>query len=148
MFSSLSESGFIPTIFFQEGQVMPFFFVLISFREWLHSYIEKSSSQDSQIVQVFSSLSESGFIPTTIIIGYEDSNLVYVLISFREWLHSYQRKFQMKLFQKLNVLISFREWLHSYSIRGGLTTAGHGCCSHLFQRVASFLHRNKIQLQV
>jgi len=39
MFSSLSESGFIPTvsqkILFKEGQVT----VLISFREWLHSYL-------------------------------------------------------------------------------------------------------------
>ncbi len=67
-FSSLSESGFIPTFDrynFGIGQKVR---VLISFREWLHSY-------DMLYVLVgflnklkFSSLSESGFIPTIFLI--------------------------------------------------------------------------------
>jgi len=65
-------------------------------------------------VIMFSSLSESGFIPTT------------------------KRRF-VGFRAETGVLISFREWLHSYSkdLLTGLTTELES--SHLFQRVASFL---------
>jgi len=90
--------------------------VLISFREWLHSYkatldqltnLLASSSHLFQRVasflqivgvqsidaayEMFSSLSESGFIPTKD--EEEIGRILYqeVLISFREWLHSYSR---------------------------------------------------------
>ena len=64
-FSSLSESGFIPTppvgfIIF----TMVIVTVLISFREWLHSYRSMINKAASKVAEVFSSLSESGFIPT------------------------------------------------------------------------------------
>ncbi len=87
-FSSLSESGFIPTIVLYET-MLPFIYkVLISFREWLHSYLPEHVSSliishecshlfqrvasfllgqdnDEFVVELkFSSLSESGFIPT------------------------------------------------------------------------------------
>ena len=90
-----------------------------------------------------------------------------VLISFREWLHSYRYKDinqlrlrlrRSHLFQRvasflhynhlvdliniyLEVLISFREWLHSYYIILQEIAASKSFCSHLFQRVASFLRR-------
>ena len=88
--------------------------VLISFREWLHSYIG-------------------------VTYRYVCKHCEVVLISFREWLHSYI--LILKFCGKLNrfVLISFREWLHSY---GNTHYGGHPCPpggSHLFQRVASFL---------
>jgi len=62
--------------------------VLISFREWLHSYID------------------TGRYPVTVV--------TTVLISFREWLHSYQNELETKYGIRVRVLISFREWLHSY----------------------------------
>jgi len=37
----------------------------------------------------FSSLSESGFIPTELAKVFEPMSIEVVLISFREWLHSY-----------------------------------------------------------
>ena len=87
--------------------------VLISFREWLHSYPEYADSPENLIccshlfqrvasflqisvqwwrqlqLPLFSSLSESGFIPTTIHIRWGWRLHYQVLISFREWLHSY-----------------------------------------------------------
>jgi len=62
----------------------------------------------------FSSLSESGFIPTGI-------------------------KFATKEVVPLQVLISFREWLHSYPEDTLFVAQITGGSSHLFQRVASFL---------
>ena len=63
-FSSLSESGFIPTMIGIESQF--------------------------QCRSVFSSLSESGFIPTRIADCIDEEGVIeLVLISFREWLHSY-----------------------------------------------------------
>jgi len=190
-FSSLSESGFIPTTL-----CPPLCFplhkgVLISFREWLHSYeemfvdnlmdlnssshlfqrvasflhfnddvslckqdicshlfqrvasflpnknidIEELFKKSSHLFQrvasflrlgmffddetksfLFSSLSESGFIPTGLYFSEETKEFLWVLISFREWLHSYTH--------------------HSHSVRVTFTLPS----SHLFQRVASFLH--------
>jgi len=63
VFSSLSESGFIPTNMVKKLQASGFDTVLISFREWLHSYTN-TEDNDEQTVDMFSSLSESGFIPT------------------------------------------------------------------------------------
>ena len=67
MFSSLSESGFIPT-----------------------EEIERVIYQE---VISFSSLSESGFIPTAMPHILFVTKLRLVLISFREWLHSYIARF-------------------------------------------------------
>ena len=63
---------------------------------------------------MFSSLSESGFIPTAIYVQRPSVSLFFVLISFREWLHSYDTNFLLRFLLVLNG-------------------------SHLFQRVASFL---------
>ena len=89
MFSSLSESGFIPTEIFANNSAI-----------W--ERIE------------FSSLSESGFIPTKDLLDMLTEELRKVLISFREWLHSYNMGATLALFFIYFVLISFREWLHSY----------------------------------
>jgi len=64
MFSSLSESGFIPTSYGTYRFANLGCVVLISFREWLHSYMSKKDLIDTILVTLFSSLSESGFIPT------------------------------------------------------------------------------------
>jgi len=89
MFSSLSESGFIPTKTSEEIMKLGLQAVLISFREWLHSYPNK------EILDRFI--------------------VALVLISFREWLHSYTRRLNKGgALSPLIVLISFREWLHSY----------------------------------
>ena len=88
-FSSLSESGFIPTFAEASPRRLRPFGVLISFREWLHSYWTVCPAAVEKGKKKFSSLSESGFIPT---MADGPSNLsipVVVLISFREWLHSY-----------------------------------------------------------
>jgi len=89
-FSSLSESGFIPTReFMQHGRwVMErgshLFQRVASF---LHVYTTKLN-MDTAIM--FSSLSESGFIPTYKGILQQQYEYLAVLISFREWLHSYK----------------------------------------------------------
>ena len=119
-FSSLSESGFIPTNMSYVAYRISKETVLISFREWLHSYL--IDELDTKY------------------------GIRVVLISFREWLHSYlnipsrevfdslteELKNSSHLFQRVasflpftrrfvgfridtGVLISFREWLHSYS---------------------------------
>jgi len=41
--------------------------------------------------------------------------------------------------KKVFVLISFREWLHSYGETKVREILSNNSCSHLFQRVASFL---------
>jgi len=113
-FSSLSESGFIPTLdwriartsrdnvvlisfrewlhsyeMFMSCSVVNFSPVLISFREWLHSYNMNKGKIISLIQGTFSSLSESGFIPTYRRWDWAGLFGWNVLISFREWLHSY-----------------------------------------------------------
>jgi len=72
---------------------------------------------------------------------------LFVLISFREWLHSYLFMATATSEQQVKVLISFREWLHSYlsSDKPGFTS--RMTCSHLFQRVASFLLIQTIAVQ-
>jgi len=113
--------------------------VLISFREWLHSYGECSCDGSEHVERKFSSLSESGFIPTVVISALAIPLVRGVLISFREWLHSYTR-WQRKLPRKpVRVLISFREWLHSYTSKNVNAIVRYIASSHLFQRVASFL---------
>ena len=87
--------------------------VLISFREWLHSYI-KLLLVAGLFSSRFSSLSESGFIPTAL---WSD----VIIPTARE------------------VLISFREWLHSYPVTVVTDSNYKQVGSHLFQRVASFL---------
>jgi len=114
----------------------------------------------------FSSLSESGFIPTNRCVTEIFRNNSAVLISFREWLHSYQTiavqaarnpEGSSHLFQRVasflrrfidsikylefEVLISFREWLHSYIKQCCICMQQMINGSHLFQRVASFLLR-------
>jgi len=114
-FSSLSESGFIPTDSQQPGQKVVPEVVLISFREWLHSYTILNSQNRKWYPKTFSSLSESGFIPTDSQQPGQKVVPEVVLISFREWLHSY-------LYKKNGFMCS--------AVKS----------SHLFQRVASFLH--------
>ena len=63
---------------------------------------------------MFSSLSESGFIPTDFKASPRGVRTFGVLISFREWLHSYPNSDILGKLLDLLVLISFREWLHSY----------------------------------
>ena len=63
--------------------------VLISFREWLHSYYFIDHSSYPGLLWKFSSLSESGFIPTNMLFAHVVVVGALVLISFREWLHSY-----------------------------------------------------------
>jgi len=93
-----------------------------------------------------------------------------VLISFREWLHSYKETRKEASEEMKNVLISFREWLHSYKEQydapwpecwfrfSSLSESGFiptreereeisnqgSRRSHLFQRVASFLHKETL----
>ena len=62
--------------------------VLISFREWLHSYVVLKEFSIHCLIR-FSSLSESGFIPTNDHECAIKEVVPEVLISFREWLHSY-----------------------------------------------------------
>ena len=64
LFSSLSESGFIPTLSIPSKDMLNALTVLISFREWLHSYSMKKFLEYTKTFAMFSSLSESGFIPT------------------------------------------------------------------------------------
>ena len=99
----------------------------------------ESPTEAAFLSSLFSSLSESGFIPT--ISRHQDSKflLVAVLISFREWLHSYTRRFVGFRVDTGYVLISFREWLHSYICMKKETVKSTVLSSHLFQRVASFL---------
>ncbi len=165
--------------------------VLISFREWLHSYyfvcmvanfwplicshlfqrvasflLRELFSNNTAVWTVFSSLSESGFIPTLCAWAAETQqssrgshlfqrvasflrNLIFlllqrgcdcVLISFREWLHSYIAA----PFFCCSLVI----WFSSLSESGFIPTKsdfsssskGLRLRSHLFQRVASFLH--------
>ena len=44
-----------------------------------------------------------------------------VLISFREWLHSYEFESVLEELVRDEVLISFREWLHSYKLPAGMS---------------------------
>jgi len=94
-------------------------------------------------MKLFSSLSESGFIPTLQSARNTDGLVTIVLISFREWLHSYKDLLKLLREELENVLISFREWLHSYDFFPGRASNALLFCSHLFQRVASFLHRKE-----
>jgi len=88
-FSSLSESGFIPTIWNSARLHGGLYFVLISFREWLHSY------EKYQVLKLLQ--------------GVFGSHLFQRVASFlRETME------KCKILKLLQVLISFREWLHSY----------------------------------
>ncbi len=114
LFSSLSESGFIPTWFQAQAWDRGNRAVLISFREWLHSYFQ-------QLVDELET-------------KYHCSHLFQRVASFL------LNRPTMKSNVTCKVLISFREWLHSYfKIKKGLNMRPFSC-SHLFQRVASFLH--------
>jgi len=89
MFSSLSESGFIPTLMRRVWLSYSGTTVLISFREWLHSYrINREMSREmlkdsSHLFQRVAS-----FLQVVEIFANNSCHWV-VLISFREWLHSY-----------------------------------------------------------
>jgi len=138
-FSSLSESGFIPTIiklihgvfdrlgshlFQRVASFLPKFVqslsvegsadVLISFREWLHSYTRIYATRTMSYGTRFSSLSESGFIPTS----FFSSPLTWGLHLFSSLSESGFIPTELPRYCSCNsgtgVLISFREWLHSY----------------------------------
>ena len=114
-FSSLSESGFIPTgiklllaagLFSSSShlfqRVASFLLYQISIQsrysdlcshlfQRVASFLLGCSSQMIQKSSYgFSSLSESGFIPTVVSLGRLGLFFSEVLISFREWLHSYE----------------------------------------------------------
>ena len=147
VFSSLSESGFIPTRMVTKlgGCLHPP--VLISFREWLHSYIEENKTCNNKKLNLFSSLSESGFIPTKRRFTVFWEVIWTVLISFREWLHSYTIENDL-------VVLSNQRKFSSLSESGFIPTQAerngrNDCCSkssHLFQRVASFLRSKGITI--
>jgi len=88
--------------------------VLISFREWLHSYKNQCSRcrrtrlPSSHLFQRVASF----LLGTSIILKFSTEEVV--LISFREWLHSYESIVSGSPRRGSEVLISFREWLHSY----------------------------------
>jgi len=113
-FSSLSESGFIPTwedwgCFSQRTAKSSHLFQRVA------SFLQEMDIMDHKdLLDQFSSLSESGFIPTLLILKKEHGDCHHVLISFREWLHSYNQIEAQLSRLGLYVLISFREWLHSY----------------------------------
>ncbi len=139
-FSSLSESGFIPTItlwcpaavfllcsshlFQRVASFLPpvrknpanqVFFICSHLFQRVASFLpQRDPNCVTEVFRKFSSLSESGFIPTSRIHRFRILWWVGVLISFREWLHSYRKKFKASVLAMLDG-------------------------SHLFQRVASFL---------
>jgi len=115
LFSSLSESGFIPTMEMQYNRVKLFESGSHLFQRVASFLPFSSQCSTKEVVPQFSSLSESGFIPT-----FERLGLV--------WNPS------------VRVLISFREWLHSYPHGSSIDDLCMVDSSHLFQRVASFLH--------
>jgi len=88
----------------------------------------------------FSSLSESGFIPTLknkyniTFTRRFGSHLFQRVASFLHLLDQVESQLN-----RLSVLISFREWLHSYTYLTRLSHSWTDWGSHLFQRVASFL---------
>ena len=114
-FSSLSESGFIPTFGERNQYKSHAVRVLISFREWLHSYKDLIDTILVTLKRLFSSLSESGFIPTHAPFSFyiprcnPSSHLFQRVASF---LHVVVTPSVIEI--NNDVLISFREWLHSY----------------------------------
>jgi len=88
--------------------------VLISFREWLHSYTRIYATRTMSYGTRFSSLSESGFIPTS----FFSSPLTWGLHLFSSLSESGFIPTELPRYCSCNsgtgVLISFREWLHSY----------------------------------
>ena len=165
-FSSLSESGFIPTNLL-EREDSEFLLRFSSLSESGFIPTPEGTCEFKEYFSKFSSLSESGFIPTWPSIQSTMYGQLKVLISFREWLHSYDdHVYTTKLtldvgshlFQRVasflpnkdstpkhgccregGVLISFREWLHSYHQITMVCQQKEQYRSHLFQRVASFL---------
>ncbi len=119
-FSSLSESGFIPTVTSKNVNAI-------------------ARAIGSHLFQrVASFLPESGVVPVT-------SKNVNVLISFREWLHSYRKLLQFNvpgsrrsshLFQRVASFLLNEKQPDSSKVE---------VRSHLFQRVASFLRIQKEQ---
>jgi len=138
-FSSLSESGFIPTVR-QDGRRPDERATGSHLFQRVASFLLKSKEMLEQFKKgLFSSLSESGFIPTRVLDNRKSQCNWKVLISFREWLHSYRKCSWTTRQSGPYVLISFREWLHSYKMQGLARSKGITTGSHLFQRVASFL---------
>ena len=89
LFSSLSESGFIPTTSWTRCSCQRTCHRSHLFQR-VASFLLKTKRRLIYFETVsFSSLSESGFIPTSWGSGW-DRNPELVLISFREWLHSYE----------------------------------------------------------
>ena len=114
-FSSLSESGFIPTRYWIVFNFEILWVCSHLFQRVASFLLTRLGIYFSDDTKRFSSLSESGFIPTSMDKSDIIRQISVVLISFREWLHSY-----------LILILKFCGFLQR--------------CSHLFQRVASFLH--------
>ena len=114
--------------------------VLISFREWLHSYklryiqVCKLGMCSSHLFQrVASFLHEQERFDR-----YHSGNTV--LISFREWLHSYLADRYQLWRTPVNSSHLFQRVASFLLAKGRLVSPCTWKCSHLFQRVASFLH--------
>ena len=116
--------------------------VLISFREWLHSYSLKR-------LGMFFDQETSSHLFQRVASFLHDTELClilkfcgFVLISFREWLHSYLKD-SHNVRQDEQRFSSLSE--SGFIPTKNNSTPKHGCCreggSHLFQRVASFLQR-------
>ena len=88
-FSSLSESGFIPTNVQTRKWYPKASKVLISFREWLHSY-DDLNRENVEFLRKCSHLFQrvASFLHIRATVK-KDKRVAVVLISFREWLHSY-----------------------------------------------------------
>ena len=88
-FSSLSESGFIPTWFQSRYRISTSNRSSHLFQRVASFLLGKLLDLLDGKYGMFSSLSESGFIPTVSQKILFKEGQVTVLISFREWLHSY-----------------------------------------------------------
>jgi len=139
LFSSLSESGFIPTNDRRRSKRLlvcessHLFQRVASFLRAIEDFAVKLANEE------FSSLSESGFIPTREM--FTNNTAVWLMFSSLSesgFIPTFVNKCKRENLE-CTVLISFREWLHSYLTIRTEYAAALCVCSHLFQRVASFL---------
>ena len=138
MFSSLSESGFIPTT--RKGfytcycNVGSHLFQRVA--SFLQHYFHKAFRRFPYCSHLFQRV--ASFLPGNTekieFILYRSSHLFQRVASFLQGRSDLVAPNTGRL-----VLISFREWLHSYLEGAYLACKTAQDCSHLFQRVASFL---------
>jgi len=112
-----------------------------SFLRQLASSLRKEAHEE------FSSLSESGFIPTTLCPPLCFPLHKGVLISFREWLHSYEEMFVDNLMDLNSSSHLFQRVASFLHFNDDVSLCKQDICSHLFQRVASFLPNKNIDIE-